>query len=321
MSKNDLLVVADLVIAFSTPEGEITVVEDVNFEIKEGEVLGLVGESGSGKSVTAMSLISLLPSPPSKRMSGSIQLGAKVLTELSEVELRKVRGGEVGFIFQEPMSSLNPVLTIGFQLTEALELHSVVNKKEAEGKALSMLQLVGISDPELRMKQFAFELSGGMRQRVMIAMALICSPRLLIADEPTTALDVTIQAQILDLLRSLRERLGMSILMITHDLGVIAESCDRVIVMYAGRIVESGFVSEVFAHPRHPYTKALLKSSPRTTGHQEYLPTIPGMVLPPNQRGQWCSFADRCENVLSKCRSERPTLTKEPHAVECWNPQ
>ena len=321
MNKKDLLVVTDLEIAFSTAGSEVTVVEDVNFEIREGEVLGLVGESGSGKSVTAMSLISLLPSPPSKRKKGSIRLGDKVLTELGEVELRKVRGGEVGFIFQEPMSSLNPVLTIGFQLTEALELHSSANRKEATVKALSMLQLVGISDPELRMKQFAFELSGGMRQRVMIAMALICSPRLLIADEPTTALDVTIQAQILDLLRSLRERLGMSMLMITHDLGVIAETCDRVMVMYAGRIVESGPVAEVFAHPKHPYTEALLKSSPRTTGHQEYLPTIPGMVLPPSQRGQWCSFADRCENVLAKCRSERPTLTKEFHAVECWNPQ
>jgi len=315
----DLLVVKDLEIAFTIAGKDVTVVSDVNFQIKQGEVLGLVGESGCGKSVTAMSLISLLPSPPSKRKNGQILLDGKDLAKLSYAELLKVRGGEVGFIFQEPMSSLNPVLTIGFQLVEALRLHRKVSKAEATQRAISMLQLVGVSGPELRMKQYAFELSGGMRQRVMIAMALICSPRLLIADEPTTALDVTIQAQILDLLRSLREQLGMAILMITHDLGVVAETCDRVIVMYAGRIVESGSVTEVFTSPKHPYTAALLKSTPRMGVHQEHLPTIPGIVPSPAEREHGCAFAARCTRVLDKCKVERPVLTADMHAVECWN--
>ncbi len=320
-NEKDLLVVKDLEIAFTIGGQDVTVVSDVNFEIRQGEVLGLVGESGCGKSVTAMSLISLLPSPPSKRKKGEILLDGRDLATLSYSDLLKVRGGEVGFIFQEPMSSLNPVLTIGFQLVEALRIHRKVSKAEATQQAISMLQLVGVSGPELRMKQYAFELSGGMRQRVMIAMALICSPRLLIADEPTTALDVTIQAQILDLLRSLRKRLGMAILMITHDLGVVAETCDRVIVMYAGRIVESGSVSEVFTSPKHPYTAALLKSTPRMAVRQQHLPTIPGIVPAPGERGQGCAFAARCSRKLDKCEIERPTLSKEKHSVECWNPE
>lgn len=316
----DLLTVKGLEIAFETPRGEVVVVDDVSFYIKPGEVLGLVGESGCGKSVMAMSLISLLPSPPSRRKSGSILLNGRELTNLSETELRKVRGGEVGFIFQEPMSSLNPTLTIGYQLIEALRLHRETSKDTAHQQAISMLQLVGVSDPSLRMKQYSFELSGGMRQRVMIGMALICSPRLLIADEPTTALDVTIQAQILNLLASLRDRFGMALLMITHDLGVVAETSDRVMVMYAGRIVESGPVVEVFAKPQHPYTIALLKSSPRGGVRQTHLHTIPGMVVAPGNRGVGCSFADRCERVTEICRTRRPTLTSTTHAVECWNP-
>jgi oligopeptide/dipeptide ABC transporter ATP-binding protein len=266
-----------------------------------------------------MSLVSLLPSPPSHREKGSIKLLGREIAGLPESELQAIRGAAVGFIFQEPMSSLNPVLTVGYQLSEALLLHQDVTKKEAHSKALEMLNLVGVSDPELRTNQYPHELSGGMRQRVMIAMALMCSPRLLIADEPTTALDVTIQAQILDLLNTLRSKLGMSILMITHDLGVVAETCSQVVVMYAGRIVERGPVAEVFANPKHPYTKALIASSPRGAVRQSNLPTIPGIVAAPADRKVGCSFAPRCAQVTEQCRVEKPQLTKESHAVECWN--
>lgn len=315
----EVLSVTDLEISFATESGRNTVVEGVSFSINAGEVLGLVGESGCGKSVTAMSLVSLLPSPPSQREKGSIKLSGKEIAGLSESELQKIRGAEVGFIFQEPMSSLNPVLTIGYQLSEAVLLHEKISKKEAIAKAIEMLNLVGVSDPELRINQYPHELSGGMRQRVMIAMALMCSPKLLIADEPTTALDVTIQAQILDLLNSLRSKLGMSILMITHDLGVVAETCSQVVVMYAGRIVERGPVTEVFAHPKHPYTKALIASSPRGAARQSYLPTIPGIVAAPADRKIGCSFAPRCTLVTEQCRTQKPVITTEIHAVECWN--
>jgi peptide/nickel transport system ATP-binding protein len=315
----EVLSVTDLEISFATESGRNTVVEGVSFSINSGEVLGLVGESGCGKSVTAMSLVSLLPSPPSHREKGSIKLLGREIAGLPESELQAIRGAAVGFIFQEPMSSLNPVLTVGYQLSEALLLHQDVTKKEAHSKALEMLNLVGVSDPELRTNQYPHELSGGMRQRVMIAMALMCSPRLLIADEPTTALDVTIQAQILDLLNTLRSKLGMSILMITHDLGVVAETCSQVVVMYAGRIVERGPVAEVFANPKHPYTKALIASSPRGAVRQSNLPTIPGIVAAPADRKVGCSFAPRCAQVTEQCRVEKPQLTKESHAVECWN--
>lgn len=319
-SVQSLLNVSGLEIAFQTAHGQVVVVDDVSLTIDQGEVVGLVGESGCGKSVTAMSLISLLPTPPSIRNKGSILLNGRDLTNLSEKELQRVRGSEVGFIFQEPMSSLNPTLTIGYQLIEALRLHKDMSKSSAHQQAVEMLQLVGVSDPDLRMKQYAFELSGGMRQRVMIAIALMCSPQLLIADEPTTALDVTIQAQILNLLASLRDKFGMAMLMITHDLGVVAETSDRVMVMYAGRIVESGPVADVFANPQHPYTVALLKSSPRGKMRQSRLHAIPGMVVAPGNRGAGCSFADRCERVTEQCRNQRPTLTVSSHAVECWNP-
>jgi len=315
----EVLSVTDLEISFATESGRSTVVEAVSFSINAGEVLGLVGESGCGKSVTAMSLVSLLPSPPSRREKGSIKLSGKEIAGLPESELQKIRGAEVGFIFQEPMSSLNPVLTIGYQLSEAVLLHEKLSKKEAKTKAIKMLNLVGVSDPELRTEQYPHELSGGMRQRVMIAMALMCSPKLLIADEPTTALDVTIQAQILDLLNSLRSKLGMSILMITHDLGVIAETCSQVVVMYAGRIVERGPVAEVFANPMHPYTKALIASMPRGAVHQSQLPTIPGIVAAPADRKVGCSFAPRCPVVTDKCWVDQPMLTADLHAVECWN--
>jgi oligopeptide/dipeptide ABC transporter ATP-binding protein len=315
----EVLSVTDLEISFATESGRYTVVEGVSFSINAGEVLGLVGESGCGKSVTAMSLVSLLPSPPSHREKGSIKLSGKEIAGLSESELQKIRGAEVGFIFQEPMSSLNPVLTIGYQLSEALLLHQKINKKQAHEKAVEMLNLVGVSDPELRTEQYPHELSGGMRQRVMIAMALMCSPKLLIADEPTTALDVTIQAQILDLLNSLRSKLGMAILMITHDLGVVAETCSQVVVMYAGRIIERGPVAEVFGNPKHPYTKALIASSPRDAARQSQLPTIPGIVAAPADRKVGCSFAPRCPLVTQKCRVDKPLLTADAHAVECWH--
>lgn len=321
MRKN-VLDVKDLEVSFSSQSGRIKVVEKVSFHIAEGEVLGLVGESGCGKSVTAMSLVSLLPSPPSFIEGGSIKLLNDEIINLSAKELQKIRGTQVGFIFQEPMSSLNPLLSVGYQLEEALLLHSARSKKDraaAKSKALEMLNLVGVGDPELRFSQYPHQLSGGMRQRVMIAMALMCSPKLLIADEPTTALDVTIQAQILDLLNDLREKLGMSILMITHDLGVVAETCHRVLVMYAGRIIESGPVAEVFANPKHPYTKALIASSPRGAIHQSELPTIPGMVLAPEERGVGCNFAARCPLATQKCNDERPAITMEVHSVECWH--
>jgi len=318
----NVLDVKDLEVSFSSQSGRIKVVEKVSFHIAEGEVLGLVGESGCGKSVTAMSLVSLLPSPPSFIEGGSIKLLSDEIINLSAKELQKIRGAQVGFIFQEPMSSLNPLLSVGYQLEEALLLHSTRSKKDraaAKSKALEMLNLVGVGDPELRFSQYPHQLSGGMRQRVMIAMALMCSPKLLIADEPTTALDVTIQAQILDLLNDLREKLGMSILIITHDLGVVAETCHRVLVMYAGRIIESGPVAEVFASPKHPYTKALIASSPRGAIHQSELPTIPGMVLPPEERGVGCNFAARCPLATQKCNDERPAITMEVHSVECWH--
>ena len=314
------LEVKNLSVAFKIGKTDVVVVDDVSFSVDQGEVLGLVGESGCGKSVTAMSLISLLPSPPSKRLSGEITLNGKDITSMSEKQLEAVRGLEVGFIFQEPMSSLNPVLTIGHQLQEALTLHSKCTKEEAAQKVIQMLTLVGISNPELRVKQYSYELSGGLRQRVMIAMALICSPKLLIADEPTTALDVTIQAQILDLMRNLQKQMNMSILLITHDLGVVAENCDRVLVMYAGKIVESGKTNEVFANPSHPYTVALLNSSPRAAKNVKmHLPTIEGMVMAPSERGVGCSFAPRCSRVIEKCHTQTPQLDKGEHAVACWN--
>lgn len=314
------LEVSNLKVAFRLEGKDVTVVDDVSFEVGEGEVVGLVGESGCGKTVTAMSLVSLLPSNSAKRLGGKVILNGKNISEMPEKELQSIRGAEVGFIFQEPMSSLNPVLTIGYQLKEALQLHQNVKDEEASKQVAEILELVGISNPELRTKQFPHELSGGLRQRVMIAMALICKPRLLIADEPTTALDVTIQAQILDLLRKLQAQLKMSILLITHDLGLVAENCDRVIVMYAGKIVESGKTEEVFKNPKHPYTHALLKSTPRTvTNTNEPLPTIPGMVLSPSERGAGCSFAMRCPKAFSEC-SKTPNLQGTPHAVACWRP-
>lgn len=316
-----LLSVKDLNVSFATEEGRVSVVEDVSFDVESGEVVGLVGESGCGKSVTAMSIMRLLPSPPSFIDCGRIMLDGVDITGYGEHEMRRIRGDRVGFVFQEPMTSLNPTFSIGFQLIEALRLHQNVSKAEARVRAADMLNLVGVSAPERRLRQYPHELSGGLRQRVVIAMALICSPGLLIADEPTTALDVTIQAQVLDLLERLQRKLSMAVLLITHDLGVVAEFCHRVMVMYAGRIVESADVESLFDRPRHPYTHGLMTSMPSLSTDKGKLATIPGMVPSPGNRPSGCYFAERCSRVQPLCREQYPLLeSKDGCLVACWNP-
>jgi oligopeptide/dipeptide ABC transporter ATP-binding protein len=317
-----LLSVAGLSVAFDTDEGERRVVEDASFSIGAGETLGLVGESGCGKSVTAMSIMRLLPSPPSRALAGRILFEGVDLLALAPDAMRALRGDRIGMVFQEPMTSLNPVFSVGYQIEEVLRLHRRLGRAEARRQALDMLRLVGIGAPERRLDQYPHQLSGGLRQRVMIAIALVCRPQLLIADEPTTALDVTIQAQILDLLRRLKREMGMALLLITHDLGVVAEMCDRVVVMYAGRIVEQASALDLFRRPRHPYTAGLLAAMPRLVEKGGKLPSIPGTVPAPGKRGQGCSFADRCPRVQARCRAERPGLEDvEPgHGAACWNP-
>lgn len=303
-----LLEVEHLETTFSTEAGKLIAVDDVSFEIHEGEVVGLVGESGCGKTVTSKSILRLIPDPPGKISGGQIRFGGRDLVKLSEREMRKVRGNEIAMIFQEPMTALNPVLRVGDQVAEALILHQPdMDRRERRSRVLELLTQVGIPSPNVRVDEYPHQLSGGMRQRVMIAMALACNPKLLIADEPTTALDVTIQAQVLRLMLDLRKRLGTAILLITHDLGVIAEVCDRVVVMYAGRVVEQAPVDELFHRPRHPYTAALLRSIPKRGARTaRRLETIPGLVpdlrnLPPG-----CRFRDRCAHHGSLGESERP---------------
>jgi peptide/nickel transport system ATP-binding protein len=317
-----LLDVEGLTVAFDTEQGQRRVVEEASFSVGAGETVGLVGESGCGKSVTAMSIMRLLPSPPSRALAGRILFEGADLLDLAREAMRALRGNRIGMVFQEPMTSLNPVLSIGYQIEEVLRLHRKTGHAEARRQALEMLRLVGIGAPDRRLDQYPHQLSGGLRQRVMIAIALICRPQLLIADEPTTALDVTIQAQILDLLRRLKREMGMALLLITHDLGVVAEMCDRVVVMYAGRIVEQATAAELFRHPRHPYTSGLLSAMPRLVAKGGKLPTIPGTVPPPGMRGLGCSFAERCPRALPRCRGERPELTAqgENHRAACWNP-
>jgi peptide/nickel transport system ATP-binding protein len=308
-----LLAVRDLVTSFRTDTGPLRAVDGVSFDVPEGKTVGLVGESGCGKSVTALSILRLIPSPPGRIESGKIELGGKDLLTLRERDMRAVRGNDISMIFQEPMTSLNPVYTVGWQIVEAIRLHQKASRKEARARAVELLRLVGIHSPETSVDTYPHQLSGGQRQRVMIAMALACQPKLLVADEPTTALDVTIQAQILELIGSLQKKLGMSVLLITHDLGVVAEYADYVVVMYAGRVVESAPVAELFAHPRHPYTRGLLESIPRhgTTrkdGRPARLPTIEGTVpdlrhLPPG-----CRFADRCPMKIDACTAREPDL-------------
>jgi len=301
--------------------GDIFAVNGVSFRLGSGELLGVVGESGSGKSVTMMSLMKLLPMPPAEIVSGSVRLGGRDLLSLDQNALRQVRGGEVGFVFQDPMTSLNPVFTIGYQLMEPLRAHLGLNRRQARERAAELLALVGIPSPGERMNDYPHQFSGGMRQRVMIAIALACNPKVLIADEPTTALDVTIQAQIVELVKSLRRELGMSIIWITHDLGVVAGIADRVLVMYGGLIVEHAPVDALYKRPQHPYTRGLLATLPRpdvTDTHR--LKTIggqpPHLLAPP----QSCPFAPRCPNVFSRCRSENPPLIPlgGGHEVACW---
>ena len=303
-----ILHVKDLVVSFDTEFGEVRAVDGVSFELRKGETLGVVGESGCGKSVTCLALMRLLPQPIGHIVSGQILLGDKDLVTLPRELLQTIRGRRIAMIFQEPMTALNPVETVGNQILEVFELHfPEVSLKEAKKTAVELLQMVGISAPEQRMECYPHQLSGGMRQRVMIAMALACKPDILIADEPTTALDVTIQAQILDLLRQIQKTTGMAIIFITHDLGVVAEMCDHVLVMYGGRAVEKGTALDIFKHPSHPYTQGLLASLPHFNSvPKAILKTIAGMVPPLHAMPAGCRFASRCEFVEPACRDQQP---------------
>ena len=307
-------------LSFFTPAGEVKALNDVSIHLNDGEVLGIVGESGSGKSVTAYSLMGLT-AYPGKLVGGTIDFNGHRINDLSEKEFRKIRGNEVSIIFQDPMTSLNPVYTIGNQIMEVILLHTDKNKEQARARAKELLELVGINEPEKRLKQYPHELSGGMRQRVMIAIALACEPKLLIADEPTTALDVTIQAQILELMMELKEKLGMAIIMITHDLGVVASMCDRIAVMYAGRIVEYGTTDDIFYNPKHEYTKGLLKSIPRLDAKEhERLVPIEGTPIDLLNPPAGCPFAPRCSNCMKIClRKMAPVTTfDDVHYTQCW---
>jgi peptide/nickel transport system ATP-binding protein len=317
-----LLAVDNLQAHFRTPEGIVRAVDGISFHVNAGETLAIVGESGCGKSVTAMSLLRLIPQPPGK-IAGSIRFQDRDLLKLSDRDMRRVRGNDISMIFQEPMTSLNPVLTIGRQLAETLRLHERIPARTADARAVEMLRLVGIPEAERRVHEYPHRLSGGMRQRVMIAIALACNPKLLIADEPTTALDVTIQAQILDLMKDLKHRVGAAIILITHDLGVVAEVADRVMVMYAGRKVEEAPVASLFRRPRHPYTRGLLGAVPRLgsslTDRIGKLAEIPGLVPSLKQRIVGCVFASRCAQATDLCRTYAPNLEQKArgHLAAC----
>lgn len=315
-----LLEIKDEKLSFFTPAGEVKALNGVSFSMNEGEVLGIVGESGSGKSVTAYSIMGLT-AYPGKLIGGTIYFNGHQIEKMSEKEMRKIRGNEVSIIFQDPMTSLNPVYTIGNQITEVIRLHTGKSKKEAYDRTKELLELVGINEPTKRLKQYPHELSGGMRQRVMIAIALACEPKLLIADEPTTALDVTIQAQILELMQELRQKLGMSIIMITHDLGVVASMCERIAVMYAGHIVEYGTADEIFYEPKHEYTKGLINSIPKLSAQEiERLVPIEGQPVDLLNPPAGCPFAPRCANCMKICLREMPPKTElsDTHYSHCW---
>ena len=314
-----LLEVRDLHTAFTTPAGTVNAVNGVSFNLERGKVLGIVGESGSGKSVTAYSIMQILEKN-GKIVSGSIKMDGQELVDAGEKVMKTVRGNKISIIFQDPMTSLNPTYTIGHQLMEAIMLHTSRNKQQARDRAVEMLRLVNVNEPEKRMKQYPFEFSGGMRQRVMIAMALACEPDILIADEPTTALDVTIQAQILELMQSLQKELGMAIIMITHDLGVVAQMCDEVIVMYAGSICEQGTADEIFYNPRHESTKGLMRSIPTVNNDDEELKPISGTPIDLLNMPAGCPFAPRCDAAMKICLRERcPRMEiNEDHAAACW---
>ncbi len=320
----DLIQIKNLQTSFFTPEGEVRAIDGVSFDIAEGKTLGLVGESGCGKSVTSLSIMRLITSPPGKIVGGEIFYRGRDLLKLSNEEMRKIRGNEISMIFQEPMTSLNPVFTVGNQIGEAIRLHQGLGKKQTREKTIEMLRLVKIADPESRVDAYPHQLSGGMRQRVMIAMALSCNPSLLIADEPTTALDVTIQAQILELMKELQQKIGMALLLITHDLGVVAEQADEVAIMYAGKIVERASARAIFTRPFHPYTVGLLNSLPGTGAKKKKrLDAIPGVVPSPLNLPSGCRFRDRCPRAAALCAEGEPRLLeKEPnHFVACHFPE
>lgn len=305
-----ILKVSGLKTSFFSDEGEVPAVNNVSFDLYPGEIVGIVGESGCGKSVTSLSVMGLVPSPPGKIVGGEIMFKGEDLTKVSERRLQKVRGNKIAMIFQEPMTSLNPVFTIGDQLIEGIRLHNNLTKKQAKKRAISNLKLVGLPRSEQLMGEYPHQLSGGMRQRVMIAMAMACEPEVLLADEPTTALDVTIQAQILDLMKKLNRERNTSIILITHDLGVVSEVCDRIVVMYAGKVVEEGTVKSLYKNPKHPYTNGLIQSVPDIRQKKERLYSIPGNVPKPTAEQNSCMFADRCRHVFDRCRSEMPELTE-----------
>jgi len=316
-----LIQVIDLRTSFFTPEGEVRAVDGVSFSLEEGKTLGLVGESGCGKSVTALSILRLVPSPPGKIVGGEILYRGRDLLKLGREEMRKMRGDEISMIFQDPMTSLNPVFTVGNQIAEAIRLHQGLGARETREKTIDMLRLVRIADPESRVDEYPHQLSGGMRQRVMIAMALACNPSLLIADEPTTALDVTIQAQILELIKELQQKLGMALLLITHDLGVVAERADGVAIMYAGKIVEQGPVEAIFRRPLHPYTVGLLNSLPGSgEKKKKRLEAIPGVVPSLLELPGGCRFRDRCPKAASVCAEAEPELLEKEkgHWAACY---
>ncbi len=316
-----LIEIRNLRTSFFTPEGEMRAVDGVGFDIEEGKTMGLVGESGCGKSVTALSIMRLIPSPPGKVVGGQVFFRGRDLLKLHGEEMRKVRGNEISMVFQEPMTSLNPVFTIGNQIVEAIRLHQGLGRREAREKAIEMLRLVKIAEPVARIDVYPHQLSGGMRQRVMIAMALSCNPSLLIADEPTTALDVTIQAQILELMKELQESLGMALLLITHDLGVVAEQADEVAIMYAGKIVEQARPESIFSGPLHPYTLGLLNSVPGISGKKKKrLEAIPGVVPSPLELPGGCRFRDRCPKAVGICAESEPELIEKQkdHWVACY---
>jgi oligopeptide/dipeptide ABC transporter ATP-binding protein len=317
---SDLMNIDGLSTYFFTEEGKVKAVDDVSFRVREGETVCIVGESGCGKSVTAMSIMGLVEEPGGKVVHGKIDFQGEDLLQMDKNTLRTIRGNEIAMIFQEPMSSLNPVIKIGEQIMEPLIVHLKMNKKQARIRAIELIKQVGISRPEQIADSYPHELSGGMLQRIMIAIAIACSPKLLIADEPTTALDVTIQAQILDMLREIKDSSGMSILLITHDLGVVAEMADYVIVMYSGKIVEEGEVVELFNNPKHPYTKGLLRSKPVINQRQDELYSIPGQVPNPLELVPSCYFHDRCEHCMSVCVSQQPQLKEvaSRQKVACW---
>lgn len=321
MNQSDIVLdIKNLSVEFKTVEGTVKAVNDLSYVLHKGEKLGIVGESGSGKSVSSLAVMQLIPNPPGEIVQGEILYKGEDIRKKSEKEMQSIRGNEISMIFQEPMTSLNPIIKCGKQIAETLRLHRGMDKKQAMEEAINMMKAVGIANAEVRAHEYPHQMSGGMRQRIMIAMALACRPQILIADEPTTALDVTIQAQILDLIRDLNEEMGTSVLFITHDLGVVNELCDTVIVMYTGRIVEKAPVKDVFNDPKHPYSVGLLEAIPRISKDREPLKTIEGMVPNPTERIEGCSFWPRCPHASERCKKEEPPMVQisEDRLVRCW---